>query len=271
MTDILIFLIVLIIGCALIALRDFMEQKHKISKKSKERDFNKPEGWDVSSDTQNQRTNPGIVKNADENNLGDDLNSQNYEELRIQHENLTVPLLRKELAQKERAIEYLKESKKNERFTAAGVVAILEMEEKISKIKDSLAKNSYRKPNEKSGYVYIISNPAFHSEVLKIGMTCATDPKERVKSLYTTAVPLHFEIQILHYSENALAVEQKLHEIFKSSRINARREFFYVTTEEILDKLQNIKGAIIYLSPEADKSQSSQRSGRRSASLTNTL
>jgi hypothetical protein len=249
------FLILVSIVFGALALHDYLKERAEVSKKIQQQDPNRLDKW--FSDSEEDNVTAGILETS--------------EELRIQHENLTAPLLRKELAQKERAIEYLKESKNSERFTAAGVVAILEMEEKISKIKDSLAKNSYRKPNEKSGYVYIISNPAFRSEVLKIGMTCATDPTERVKSLYNTSTPLHFEIQILHYSENALAIEQKLHEIFRSSRINARREFFYATTEEILEKLQNMKGSIIYLSPEADQCQSSQRSGRRSVTLVKAL
>ena len=44
--------------------------------------------------------------------------------------------------------------------------------------------------NEKAGYVYILTNPSFRDDWVKIGMT--QNMEERLRTLDTTALPLPF-------------------------------------------------------------------------------
>lgn len=95
----------------------------------------------------------------------------------------------------------------------------------------------YREQNAKAGYVYVISNiGAFGEGVFKIGMTRRLEPMDRVDELGDASVPFVFDVHALVFSENAPALEAKLHEHFDSSRINkinARKEFFRASIEEI--------------------------------------
>lgn len=105
-------------------------------------------------------------------------------------------------------------------------------------------------PSGKSsaGYVYVISNKgSFGADFVKIGMTTRNDPLVRIKELSGAAVPFPFQVHILHYSENAYAVEQKLHQTFKNRKVNLtnlRREHFWVTPAEVHEELLKIGGTI---------------------------
>lgn len=95
----------------------------------------------------------------------------------------------------------------------------------------------YREKNAKAGYVYVISNVgAFGEGVYKIGMTRRLDPQERVDELGDASVPFWFDIHALVFSENAPALEAKLHEHFAAGRINkvnGRKEFFRADLKDI--------------------------------------
>lgn len=95
----------------------------------------------------------------------------------------------------------------------------------------------YREQNAKAGYVYVISNlGAFGEGVFKIGMTRRLDPMERVDELGDASVPFWFDVHAMVFSENAPALEGKLHERFAAGRlnkVNGRKEFFRATIEEI--------------------------------------
>lgn len=107
----------------------------------------------------------------------------------------------------------------------------------------------YREQNAKAGYVYVISNiGAFGEGVYKIGMTRRLEPMDRVDELGDASVPFVFDVHALVFSENAPALEAKLHEHFDSSRINkinARKEFFRASIDEIeLVIRQNFDAAV---------------------------
>lgn len=89
----------------------------------------------------------------------------------------------------------------------------------------------------KVGHVYVISNiGAFGDRVLKIGMTRRLDPDERVKELGDASVPFPFDVHALIYSENAPALEARLHERLWDKRVNwsnDRKEFFRATLDEV--------------------------------------
>ena len=89
----------------------------------------------------------------------------------------------------------------------------------------------------RSGHVYIISNiGSFGEHVYKIGMTRRLDPEDRIRELGGASVPFRFDIHAMIYSEDAPTLENALHQMFEKrsvNRINARKEFFNVSLEEI--------------------------------------
>lgn len=91
--------------------------------------------------------------------------------------------------------------------------------------------------NGKAGNVYIISNlGSFGENVFKIGMTRRLDPQERINELGSASVPFKFDVHSFIFSEDAVGLESKLHEILNSKRlnkVNLRKEFFKVPIDEI--------------------------------------
>ena len=112
-----------------------------------------------------------------------------------------------------------------------------EVEEQLQKLQESLENVDYRAANQKAGYVYVISNiGAFGENIYKIGMTRRLDPMERVDELGDASVPFKFDVHAMIFSEDAPKLEAALHKAFEARKlnmINTRREFFYVTLEEI--------------------------------------
>ena len=94
--------------------------------------------------------------------------------------------------------------------------------------------------NGKAGNVYIISNlGSFGENVFKIGMTRRLEPMDRINELGSASVPFKFDVHSFIFSENAVELEGKLHQILNSKRVNKvnlRKEFFYSTVDE-LDQL----------------------------------
>jgi hypothetical protein len=89
----------------------------------------------------------------------------------------------------------------------------------------------------------------------KLGMTRRLEPLERVKELGDASVPFGFDVHAMIYSENAPALECKLHQHFADRRVNLvnfRREFFHVTLQEIIDAVGVHFGDITFVkTPEA--------------------
>ncbi|MEZ9120499.1 DUF4041 domain-containing protein [Vibrio cyclitrophicus] len=96
----------------------------------------------------------------------------------------------------------------------------------------------------RSGYVYVISNKgSFGENVYKIGMTRRLEPMDRVKELGDASVPFFFDVHALIASDDAPALENKLHSKFASRRVNKvnhRREFFNLTFEEVEEALNEL-------------------------------
>ncbi|MEA2065377.1 MAG: GIY-YIG nuclease family protein [Patescibacteria group bacterium] len=92
-----------------------------------------------------------------------------------------------------------------------------------------------------NGYVYILTNPSFREDWVKIGKS-SREVDVRSKELDNTAVPLPFEIfatlKTVKYNE----VEKNLHKIFTDladARIRKGREFFNITPRKALDYLED--------------------------------
>lgn len=118
---------------------------------------------------------------------------------------------------------------------------ILELEAQLSNVvvkKDEITKLQ----NGKAGNVYIISNlGSFGDNVFKIGMTRRQDPQDRINELSNASVPFKFDVHSFIFSDDAVGLEGKLHEILNDKRVNKvnlRKEFFKITIDE-LEQLVN--------------------------------
>lgn len=91
--------------------------------------------------------------------------------------------------------------------------------------------------NGKAGNVYVISNlGSFGEDVFKIGMTRRLDPQDRVNELGSASVPFKFDVHSFIFSDDAVGLENKLHQILNNKRlnkINMRKEFFKVSIDEL--------------------------------------
>lgn len=86
------------------------------------------------------------------------------------------------------------------------------------------------------GYVYILTNPSFREDWVKIGKTL--DIAKRLKSLNTTALPLPFKVYATIRTEKFEALEKIIHkqiDRLTDLRINQSREFFNVHPAQALD------------------------------------
>ena len=94
--------------------------------------------------------------------------------------------------------------------------------------------------NGKAGNIYIISNlGSFGDNVFKIGMTRRLDPQDRIDELGSASVPFKFDVHSFIFSEDAVSLENQLHQALNDNRVNKvnlRKEFFYSSVDE-LEKL----------------------------------
>lgn len=131
-----------------------------------------------------------------------------------------------------------------------GQYSELEKEEKVI---------DYREQNAKAGYVYIISNiGAFGKDVFKIGMTRRLEPRDRIEELGDASVPFAFDIHAMIFSDNAPALEAKLHEHFhkyRINKINSRKEFFRANILDIEGVLRANYDKVIDVVKEAPAEQ----------------
>lgn len=90
------------------------------------------------------------------------------------------------------------------------------------------------------GYVYIATNPSFKDDLVKIGKT-SKNVEERIRALYTTALPHAFELYAWCRTEKYDLLEKQMHYVLEKearNRINERREFFEVSPEDALQLLR---------------------------------
>jgi len=117
----------------------------------------------------------------------------------------------------------------------------------------------YREQNAKAGYVYVISNVgAFGDGIYKIGMTRRLEPMERIDELGDASVPFWFDVHAMMFSENAPALEAKLHEKFAAGRlnkVNGRKEFFRADITEIESIIRANYDAAVEVTHEAPAEQ----------------
>lgn len=93
------------------------------------------------------------------------------------------------------------------------------------------------------GYVYVLINPSFKDNWVKIGKSKRL-PEVRGRELYNTAVPLPYEIyatlQTSKYNEAEKMIHRSIDRI-SDLRINKKREFFNIAPEDAYEILFDIK------------------------------
>ncbi|GIN70758.1 hypothetical protein J14TS2_12330 [Bacillus sp. J14TS2] len=96
----------------------------------------------------------------------------------------------------------------------------------------------------KAGYVYIISNlGSFGDNMFKIGMTRRMVPQDRVDELGSASVPFKFDVHAMIFSDDAVSLEQKLHQELNDSRVNKvnyRKEFFKTDMDSLKNMVEDI-------------------------------
>jgi hypothetical protein len=139
------------------------------------------------------------------------------------------------------------------------LVGVARMQERLADVDKAIENVDYRVANIRAGYVYVISNKgAFGSRMVKIGMTRRLEPMDRVNELGDASVPFRFDVHALFFADDAVAIESMLHQTFSEvrvNRVNNRREFFYVTPQEVLEALKqhNVEVVSFDLDAESDE------------------
>jgi hypothetical protein len=161
---------------------------------------------------------------------------------------------RKEYEEKMRQAAKEEELKKRAVEEAELKVASATMEQKayyeqeLQKLRQELADATQRAltiaQQTKKGHVYIISNVgSFGEGVYKIGLTRRPEPQDRVDELGGASVPFEFDVHALIESENAPALEHKLHKQLlplQLNKINSRKEFFRVSLADIHGEVEKL-------------------------------
>ena len=84
------------------------------------------------------------------------------------------------------------------------------------------------------GYVYVATNPAM-PDMVKIGSTAQSDPRSRITALFTTSVPVPFELEYAAaIADDPAKVERALHQAFAPQRLHPKREFFNVEPDQVI-------------------------------------
>lgn len=89
------------------------------------------------------------------------------------------------------------------------------------------------------GIVYLLSNRAMPG-LVKIGMTTRSELDSRLKELYTTGVPVPFDVEYACEvkTSNCAKLEKALHKAFEPNRLNSNREFFQIKKEQAIAILE---------------------------------
>ncbi|MEI6895553.1 MAG: GIY-YIG nuclease family protein [Colwellia sp.] len=91
-----------------------------------------------------------------------------------------------------------------------------------------------------TGYVYILVNPSFRDNLIKIGLTTRT-PEVRAKELSrTTGLPNEFVVAYKKHVFDCEVVEKLVHIYLEKYRSNDRREFFNLPTDRAISVIERI-------------------------------
>lgn len=216
--------------------------------------------------------------NMMEMRIGDAFHALRIEEIELTADYLMKKEEEKEAARAER--ERLREERKVElELTAARerlekershILTVIEkvrangssdpdLERKLADIDSSIALNDYRAANIRAGYVYVISNRgAFGDRVVKIGLTRRLEPLDRIYELGDASVPFRFDVHAIFFSEDAVSLENELHERFSARRVNwanNRKEFFFASPADVRTVLSEKLGNLLEFAEHVESTE----------------
>jgi len=117
-----------------------------------------------------------------------------------------------------------------------------ELEERLKAAEERSQRAVSMAQQTRRGHVYIISNVgSFGENVYKIGLTRRLEPVDRIRELGDSSVPFDFDVHALIFSEDAPALETRLHRHFllnQVNKVNYRKEFFRVSLADIRRDLE---------------------------------
>jgi hypothetical protein len=85
------------------------------------------------------------------------------------------------------------------------------------------------------GFAYVLSNSAMPS-MIKVGFTLKL-PEDRAKDLYTTGVPVPFDIEFRAATSYPDKVEKQVHGMLAPLRVSPQREFFRVSVNDAVETI----------------------------------
>jgi len=162
-------------------------------------------------------------------------------------------------AEKEKELIRVAMEEAEKRFAAASAEQKAESQKELHDLRQKLQEATKREltiaQQTSKGRIYIISNVgSFGEGVYKIGLT-RRPANERVDELSSASVPFEFDIHAVIETDNAPALEYKIHQQFlgvRINKINLRKEFFRVSLTDIrlavekLDQGKDIKGTVTW-------------------------
>lgn len=183
---------------------------------------------------------------------------QKEEQARLREQMRQEAEERKLLEQQKKQIEKEEEKYKTEMskveealVTASDDEMLVKLRARLEELQGQLDNVEHKKEdivkrqNGKAGYVYIISNlGSFGDKTFKVGMTRRLNPQDRVDELGDASVPFVFDVHSFIFSDDAVGLEQKLHDILsdkRTNKINLRKEFFNVSIDELEELVQEIE------------------------------
>jgi F0F1-type ATP synthase epsilon subunit len=210
--------------------------------------------------------------------IGDGFHALRVEELELTADYLIKKEEEREAARAER--ERLREERKVEQELAAArerlekerahlltVIATLKengssdpaLEQQLASVDNAIVQNDYRAANIRAGYVYVISNRgALGEHVVKIGLTRRLEPLDRINELGDASVPFKFDVHAIYFSEDAVKLENELHDHFASRRLNwanNRKEFFFASPLEVRSVLTEKVGNLLVFAENCESSE----------------
>lgn len=135
-------------------------------------------------------------------------------------------------------------SRANEEQKALFQQKLEELQGKLEQAEEKNQRAISMAQQTKTGNVYVISNiGSFGEHIYKIGMTRRLEPLDRVRELGDASVPFEFDVHAMIYSDNAPALERRLHKKFlknQLNKINPRKEFFRLNLSDLKNHLETI-------------------------------
>jgi len=100
--------------------------------------------------------------------------------------------------------------------------------------------------------VYVMSNPSYDDDVLKIGWT----RKHQIKrAMQATGVPTSFVVEFVIGTHEGLELETQIHNHLKEYRIETNRKFFKISKDMLREILTNELHLELTCTPEHDESE----------------